>query len=252
MKKIVLINLLFLSHFVSLGQQIPDQVATQANLNYQKSRFQDAISLYNQVLKMGYESSNLYYNIGNAYYKIKDYTSAVYYYEKALKLEPGNSDARFNLILANSSIPDKIDSLPQLFFKKWWNNLLESYSLDEFAIGIIVFFITALLIFATFLVTRVRIVKQFAFWLGMLTLLLAATAGLAAISQQNRIKVNSSAIIFTSTVSVKSSPDAISTDLFVIHEGTKVELLDSLGDWNEIKIANGSKGWIKKEDYKKI
>lgn len=252
MKKIVLVSFLFISHFISLAQQSPDQIAEQANLNYQKSRFQNAISLYNQIIKLGYESSNLYYNLGNSYYKIKDYTSAIYYYEKALKLEPGNSDARFNLILANSSIPDKIDSLPQLFFKRWWTNLLESYSLDQFAKGIIVFLIVSLLFYAAYLVARVRIVKQLSFWLGTIMVCLTIIVSIAVISQRNSLNLHSSAIIFNPVVSVKSSPDIISTDLFVIHQGTKVELLDSVGDWREIKIVNGSKGWIRKNDYKII
>jgi tetratricopeptide (TPR) repeat protein len=251
-KKPAIFILLFCIHLPVIAVPSQDQLAAEANNAYQHSQFQKSIDIYNKVINNGFESASLYYNLGNAYYKLKDYTSAVYYYEKALKLAPGNSDIRFNLMLANNNIPDKIEQIPELFFKRWWTTLSGAFNLDQFAYGIIALLLLSLILFGVYLVSVKLVVKKTAFWAGTVMLLFTLFVFFSSLAKHNLLINHPEAIIFTPTVSVKSSPDPASTDLFVIHEGIKVELLDSIGDWNEIKIANGSRGWVMKADFRKI
>lgn len=211
---------------------------------YAEAKYDSAAMNYQKVLDAGYHSAEIYYNYGNTFYKQDEIPSAILYYEKALKLEPGNENVLFNLRLANSRIQDKIESVPQLFFVRWYVDLFNMYSVDSWAKrSLILFSIFALMSLLYFLGKNVYIRKT-GFFLGLIFLFLSAT-GLfltykKAASQNNQ----AAAIVFLPAITVKSSPNANGVDLFVIHEGTKVQVIDKVGYWCEIKIANGSVGWV--------
>lgn len=158
----------------------------------------------------------------------------------------------FNLEIANGRIIDKIEPVPQFFLFKWWDLLVKSRTMEQWARVSIFSFIIFLVMALVFLLARLVWLRKTGFWVGVLSLALFILSFILANQQYNSFNHRSEAIIFTPTVTVKSSPRDNSTDIFVIHEGLKVQLTNQVGDWYEIKIADGSKGWIKENDVKLI
>jgi tetratricopeptide (TPR) repeat protein len=248
---IIIILLLLLTGFsgYSLGQQ---ENIVKANKAYSAGSYTTAADLYNKVVAGGYEAPELYYNLGNAYFKMNDYARAILWYERAKRLDPGNEDIDFNLNVANTKISDKIDPLPELFYKRWLNGILHLYSVDMWATLGIFMFIAGLLGGVLYLVSHILILRKIGFWSAVVLLLLAVFSLLFAWSSYSFTKSTMEAIVFAPTITVKSSPDDKSTDLFVVHEGTKVRLLDNINGWYEIRIANGSVGWLPVTSLEKI
>lgn len=220
----------------------------EGNAAYNEGNYDQAITLYNQVVDAGMESADLYYNMGNTYYKMKSYPMAILYYEKALKLEPGNEDIRTNLEIANLAIVDKINVIPQSFVVKWWNGLKQSFSADGWAWISVAAFGMLLLCLFIFLMSRRTGLRKAGFFAGLLMVVCLALSLLFAIGQHRDMKYHDEAIVMTPTVTVKSSPSENGVDLFVLHEGTKVSILDSAMDWNKVRIADGSEGWLMASD----
>jgi tetratricopeptide (TPR) repeat protein len=243
MKKAVLIFGLF---FLSIWLFAVDNqtIIAQANKAYSEGMYNNALDMYKQVLKSGYESADLYYNIGNASYKVNDFTSAILYYEKAIKLDPGNADYAFNLKIANGKISDKIEPIPELFYRRWYHSLVTQFSADTWAKAGVVIFVLSLLFGALYFISRVLFIRKIGFWTGIILLVITFFSLLFAYQNYSKLQSQDEAIIFAPTVTIKSSPDEKSIDLFVLHEGTKVQLIDHIGTWYEIRIANGSVGWL--------
>ncbi len=178
--------------------------------------------------------------------------SAILYYEKAKKITPNDEDVNFNLSIANSMIVDKIEQVPELFYKKWWNYFYNAFNEDTWTMLSLFSWIILLFFIGLFLITKTRSIKKLAFYLGLLFLLI--TIGTFGLSSQKYYytKENKEAIIFTPTITAKSSPTQSSVDLFVIHEGTKVQIMDEVQGWVKIKIRNGSIGWLPGDSVKRI
>ncbi len=225
---------------------------SEANKSYSENNFEQAISLYEKVLENGMESAEVYYNLGNAYFKINDMPSAILFYEKARKLNPNDEDILKNLEIANSRIVDKIENMPEIFYKQWWKNLLYIFSVDEWATISLVFFALIFVMLLVFLLTNIYWVKKSSFWFGIVFIVISGTTWMLANQKHKSFTQDHQAIIFTPTITVKSSPTETGVDLFVIHEGTKVQITDHVGDWYEVKIPNGSLGWLKAQDIRKI
>jgi tetratricopeptide (TPR) repeat protein len=224
----------------------------KGNKAYSAGSFSTAVELYKKVVDAGYESPELFYNIGNSYFKMNDYPSAILWYERAKRLDPGNEDIDFNLNVANTKISDKIEPLPELFYKRWFNGLVQLFSVDTWATMCLTLFIACLLCGVLYLASRVLILRKIGFWFGFGLLLMAGFSMIFAWSSYSFTKATTEAIVFAPTITVKSSPDEKSTDLFVVHEGTKVRLLDNISGWYEIRIANGSIGWLPASSLEKI
>ncbi len=218
------------------------------NMAYNEGNYDQALSIYTQIQDAGQESVPLYYNMGNTYYKLKDYPMAILYYEKALKLDPGNEDVRVNLEIANLAIVDKINQIPQSFLAKGWNGLKTLFSTDGWAWVSVAAFALLLLCLFLFLMSRKMAWRKAGFFVGLLSLLCLAASVAFAIGRHIDQQQQDEAIIVTPTVTVKSSPNASSVDLFVLHEGTKVRILDAAESWNKVKIADGSVGWLPSDD----
>jgi tetratricopeptide (TPR) repeat protein len=248
----LIFSLFLFTYAISEAQTQNTELIKQANQAYSKQDYAKATELYKKVIVNGYESFELYYNLGNSYFKTGQLSSAILYYEKARKLNPSDEDLNFNLKVANSRIVDKIDVIPELFIKTWSNNLVSFLNADNWAkltvITSCLFFILLLL----YLFSGTMILRKFAFWFSILFLIIAATSFVFAKHQFNDVNKIKEAIVFTPTVNIKSSPDQNSIDLFVIHEGLKVRVIDQINDWYEIRIANGSKGWVKNTDIEII
>jgi len=224
-----------------------DSLVSEGNRHYMDREYDLAVKCYSEVINMGYESGELYYNLGNAYYKQENLPRAILNYEKALLLKPGNVDIRQNLALANYRIVDKIDSIPDFFLHRWVNYFQGLFSPDRWAIVSIILFMLALTTFLWFILSSSYRAKGMSFSFGFLLLMLSFISILTMRSRTQKLLRSESAIIMVSSVNAKSSPDEQSTNIFVLHEGTKVMLVDSVQKWREIRIADGNKGWVPDE-----
>lgn len=250
------IKLFFLIPFIScvcisgvLAQETPLKEAEQA---YKQEDYYKAIELYEEILKTHGDSYGVYYNLGNAYYKAGRIAPSILNYERALLINPGDQDTRFNLEIAKLKAVDKIEPIGDFFIKEWFRAVQNRFSIDTWAtIGIICFllFIGCLIMF--FFSKWMRLRKT-GFYLGIFLLVLVFCTNIFAHIQKNAFINRVGAIVFTPTVTIKSSPDASGTDLFVLHEGTKVFVKSSLGEWDEIELEDGHVGWILQKDLEKI
>ncbi len=217
-----------------------------ANEHYTKGEFEKAIELYEQILNSEVESSEIYFNLGNAYYKSNKTTMAILNYERAKKLAPNDEDILSNLELAQKHVIDKIEVLPELFIKKWIWAFENSLSSDTWAIYSVIGFIIFLIFFLLFLFSNKIIIKKISFVIGLL-LFVFSVVGFKTSYKLKKNSINiKEAIIVSPAVTVKSSPDESGTDLFLLHEGLKVNLTDSLGEWRKIKLSDGNVGWLEK------
>jgi tetratricopeptide (TPR) repeat protein len=230
----------------------PEITIAKANKAYADGFYANAVELYKSVITAGYESIDLYYNLGNACYKQNDFASSILYYEKARKLDPGNEDVNFNLKIANTKITDKIEPIPELFYKRWFKKLIESFSVDKWSKFGLAFLCLGLVGGLFYVVSKNLLSRKAGFWLGIFFVFVSLFSFLFAWQSYDDIMHRKEAIIFTPTVTIKSSPDEKSIDLFVLHEGAKVELIDNIGTWYEIRIANGSVGWLIASSVEKI
>lgn len=229
-----------------------NQIILKANKAYSASSYTEAVELYSKVVESGFEAPELYYNLGNSYFKMNDYASAILWYERAKRLDPGNEDIEFNLNVANTKISDKIEPLPELFYKRWFYGLVLLLPIDTWATLALILLVAGLAGLVLFLASRVLIIRKIGFWSGALFLLFSISFLALSWSGKMYLTTTSYAVVFSPTITVKSSPDDKSTDLFVVHEGTKVILLDNIGGWYEIRIANGSVGWLPVNSLVKI
>jgi tetratricopeptide (TPR) repeat protein len=229
-----------------------DVIIKEAEIAYTQEDYNKAVELYEDILKANGSSAEIYYNIGNAYYKADRIAPAILNYERALILDPGDVDIRFNLQMAKEKTVDKIEPLGEFLLLKWMKTIRNMAAVDSWAIlGIICFsgFIVCLLLF--FFSRWIRL-KKMGFYAGSLFLVLVVFVNIFAHHQKNEIINRKSAIVFAPTVTVKSSPDASGTDLFILHEGTKVFIKSSLGDWKEIELEDGNVGWMPDKDMEVI
>jgi tetratricopeptide (TPR) repeat protein len=253
MKKLLILT--FLIPFVIRTMAQPAEfhaLMQQANQYYAENQYRAAIEMYEKILAGRYESPELYFNLGNSYFKEGDIPSAILFYEKALKLDPTDQDIRFNLDLANSRIIDKIEPLPEFFLKAWWRSARESLSSDQWARLAIIALILVLSSAFVFFAVRSVLLRKVSFWAGIAFIMLLFFSILFSTGSYRHYQQTGTAIIFTPTVTVKSSPNENSVDLFVIHEGTRVSIIDQVEGWSEIRLANGNVGWIKATVYRTI
>lgn len=237
--------LLGLISFLHVSAQDSTQVLWErANALYTTEEYQKAVSAYEQIRDAGQESSRLYYNLGNAYYKTGDINNAILNYERAKLLAPQDPDINFNLNLANQHVVTEIEALPQPFFLRWRNRIINLYPADAWAgisIGAFIFFLGLL---GLFIFSRSSFVKKISFWFGIMAVVVSGFTFSFAASQKEKINQRKHAIVFCPRITVKSAPAETSTDLFLLYEGVKVEVSDSVNTWKEIKLPDGNVGWL--------
>ena len=223
-----------------------------ANDLYRAVKYEEAARAYEKILANGYEGPALYYNLGNAWYKAGNVPAAILNYERAKRLDPGDEDIRHNLALANLRIVDRIEPIPRLFFVEWWEDLLAAASPSGWGTAAIAALWGAVILLGAFRIVRGRLARQFTLLPGVLLMLFTAFAFTAGAIQGGRETSESAAILFSATAPVKSAPDPGSTDLFVLHEGVRVDLLDAVGEWRKIRLADGKVGWLPAGDLQVI
>jgi len=252
-KKYSLLILIVTTCLISQGQSsaVNDSVAT-ANQLYNTAKYQDAIRKYQYVLGQGFESSELYFNLGNAYYKSGNATYAILNFERAKKLSPNDDDIRYNLELARTLIVDNIVSLPEGGFLRWMKQLISSKSINFWGTFSIATFFSFLFLFGLFLLSRTFRVKRLAFWFSIAAISLSAVTFTFGTTMKSKLVNHKSAVITDRSVKVKASPSETGTELFIVHEGVTVQLTEKLGDWVNVSLPDGNKGWIKEESIIRI
>ncbi|HEV8538843.1 MAG TPA: tetratricopeptide repeat protein [Bacteroidota bacterium] len=250
MKHWYVISFIFISR-LALAQEASLQFE-QANQLYRSADYQGAAKMYDLVVKNGYESAALYYNLGNAHFKLKDIPSAILNYERARRLAPHDDDVQYNLRLANLRVVDKIEPVPQIFFIEWWSSIMSSLSSGGWAVLAIVSLWCTAVCGAITLLMRSPGAQKISLGICVASLLLCVLGFTGTIRQYRHEQNDQTAIVFSPSIPVKSSPDAQSTDLFVLHEGVKVDLLDTVGEWKKIRLADGKMGWIPAEGIRVI
>jgi tetratricopeptide (TPR) repeat protein len=237
---------------LSFGNNDVQALFDKGNQLYAKAQYPQALVVYQQVLKAGYQSAPLYFNMGNASYRNNDVASAILYYEKARKLAPGDEDINFNIRFANLRTADRVEEAPEFFLTRWWHNFILALSLDALAIISIGLMLLAGLTLIAYLFTQSVTFKKVSFYSAIIIFFFSLAAIFVANRQSNYFESHHQAIIFSGTVTVKSSPASSAKALFVLHEGTKVDVIGTNNNRLRIKLANGSEGWIGISDVKEI
>ena len=230
-----------------------DELWQNANAAYEQGDWAGATDIYTKIADQGYESAQLYYNMGNAYYRQQEPAKAVLYYERALKLDPANEDAIYNLNHVNSLLQDKIEPVPEFFLKEWMRSVSGLMSSNAWAVTTLVLLAVTLALMLVFRMAASLAWRRVGFFTGLVTLLLMIAALSFSLWQKNDYNSHDGAVIMSTVTSVKSSPTAEnSTDLFILHEGTKVKVLKKTGAWTNISLADGRQGWVRTSDLELI
>lgn len=218
---------------------------TSANTAYRSGDYKSASVQFEELLKTGNKAHEVYFNLGNSYYKQKEFAKAILNYERAYRMDPSDEDVQHNLRLAYANTIDKIEPVPLLFYERWWENILSSASPGTWAWIAISCLWTGILLAVLYLYSKTINERKRNFLLSGSLIISSLLLFFIAASSYTRLHNEKSAIIMEASAYVKSSPDAKSTNLFMLHEGTRIRIIDELEGWKQIKIANGNVGWIK-------
>jgi tetratricopeptide (TPR) repeat protein len=244
----LLFTLLFLSY--NLVAQTTEELFNKANNHYEQKEYNEALKLYNQIEETGIFSSEIYFNKANCYYKTNAIASAILYYEKALKLNPNDDDIQFNLGLTQLKLVDKLAVVPQPFYKKWISSLKNILTVDEWSkVGLLMMYLFFVL-FIVFLFSNSYKLKRKAFSVSIVSLLLSVCA--ISIAYYSFSTQKEEAILMQDNAYVKSAPSEQSEDLFILHEGTKIERLEIFNEWSKIKLSDGMIGWVESSSIQLI
>ncbi len=249
MKKLLYLLILLVS-FSSFGQN--ETLFNQGKELYKNGKYQQAVTAWMQILDKGEHSAELYFNLGNAQYKLNHIGPSIYYYEKALQLSPNDSDIKINLAFAENARIDSIEPLPKTVFAKWYQSVSGIFTFEGWAVLAVAFsvFFVALFLFYYFAFSEKR--KRLLFVSSMFAgVLLVASLTMAFFTYGDYSK-NQPAIIFASEIEVKTEPSMGSNVAFTLHEGTKVQISAQDGNWFRITLADGKDGWIPSTDLKQL
>jgi len=246
MKKIIFIFLLITQVFFAQNG------FEKGNELYQKLKYDQAAKAYESVLKTNKHSAELYFNLGNCYYKMNEVAPAIYNYEKALVLKPNDSEILNNLKFAQKLTIDEIKVVPKVGFAKLVQNFTSTFHYNTWAWISVLLATTFLLFFIGYYFSQISVSKRL-FFFGMFVLVLMLLISVsAAIFEKNHYEIEKPAIVFAETAEVKSEPQKLGANIFVLHEGTKVYVEETLDDWKKIQLTDGTEGWIEKNAIKEV
>jgi tetratricopeptide (TPR) repeat protein len=224
----------------------------KGNTLYNQGEYKDAVEAYKAILDEGVHSAELYYNLGNAYYKLNEVAPSVYYYEKALQLAPNDNDIQNNLAFARNMTIDAIQAIPEAGFSKFLNGITNTMTFDGWAKTAVVFVCCFVVLFLGYYFAYATLWKRLAFIGSMASLVLMAITLSLAFHKFNLDNNDKPAIVFAKESKVRSEPNTRSEEAFTLHEGTKVQILENVTNWRKIKLADGKTGWIPDEDIKAL
>jgi len=247
-RALMIISILATCFMVAESRDLQDLFQT-GNQYYLDGKYEMAVQSYQSIIDSGFASAELYYNLGNAYYKSHDITMALVNYERARILKPNDPEINHNLVIAREFVVDRIEVLPEFFLRRAYVDFVKIFDADIWALVSVITFGLALGLFLAYFFLNQLFIRKMSFWTGILFILISASTFLFALQQNNLVTRHHQAIILTPSVTIKSSPDEDSgTDLFLLHEGTKVTISDELGDWREVILSDGNSGWLKETD----
>ena len=249
MKKSLYIVVLFLSTIVTAQNET---LFEQGSTLYNDGKYAEAIDKYNAILDSGEHSEALYFNLGNAHYKLNNIAPSIYYYEKALQLSPNDADVINNMAFAKNMTIDAIDVIPDVGFSKIINNVIHLLSFDDWAILAVVSVLLFVVLFLFYYFTYSTSKKRLAFIGSLASLFIMFLTLTLAFQKYNLVKKDKPAIVYVQESQVKSEPNLRSKEAFRLHEGTKVQILDTVNDWKKIKLTDGKIGWISSQDIKEL
>ncbi|MEP0861278.1 MAG: hypothetical protein HRF52_07545 [Ignavibacterium sp.] len=242
--QIILTIILFNSVF---AQSSVEELMKKANQFYVNGQFEEAIKTYEAITRQGYEGTSLFYNLGNAYYRIGKIGYAIMYYEKAAKLSPDDEDVKHNLQLAQMNVKDKIEALPSFFLFRIWESILSGLSADGWTMMSYALFLLFLFALGFYFFAK-NIAQQkaafYSFVVLLIFFLVSASLLIVKLNQESKLKHG---IVLNTSLTAKTSPDPQGKDTFVIHEGLKVKVEDKLDKWIKIRLEDGQIGWVEKE-----
>ena len=225
-----------------------DSLMKQGNQSYQDKKYDQAVDDYQKVIDMGFTGRSLYYNLGNSYYRVGKLGLAILFYEKALRISPGDDDVIHNLAIANAKTVDKIDALPRFFIFQWWESALALFSLRGWTNILYALYILLLLSIGAYFFARRTAVQRLSVYAGLVSAFLLIVVGVVWGVNVNRTMTVKDAVVTAPTATVKLSPDPSSNDAFVVHEGLKVRELDKVDTWIRIRLQDGKQGWIQQDE----
>jgi tetratricopeptide (TPR) repeat protein len=244
-KRYILIILLISLYFgIAVSQDTSKDKFYQGVTYFTAGSYKEALKAWTEIYNTGVRSANLDYNIGNAYFKLNNIPSAILYYERAYLLKPADEDINYNLQIARTLIVDRFQEIPELFFVRWYNFVSLFLSTNSWAKISMTSFVLFLLLLSLYIYSPRHRYKVIGFWLAVFFIVMSLTSLAFTVRNKSLVYNSHKAIISTPLVSGKSSPDKSGNDLFILHEGTKVTVEDEVGEWTEIRLSDGNKGWI--------
>lgn len=244
------IIIILIGCFCGFGFSQNNQSFEEANALYNEAKYAEAIHKYESILDTGVHSAELYFNLGNANYKLNNVAPTIYYYEKALQLQPNDKDIQNNLAFAQNMTIDAIDKVPEVGFSRILKNIVNTFHKDtwaKIAVGAVLLFV---LLFLMYHFSYATTKKRIAFVTSILSLLIACFSVVMAFQKQGLANKDNPAIVFAQESRVKSEANKTSEEVFRLHEGAKVQVLDTYKSWVKIQLSNNSEGWIPEEDIK--
>ena len=252
MKKTLYVILLVCAAFSASAAENIDTLLTRAEMYYTQKQYDSALTLYMQIYDQNLRSADLFYNIGNTYFKSDDVAHSILWYERALLLDPKHHEAHNNLAFVNARQIDKVEVLPSGIVTQFFGSIYQFFSYTAWAVLSLIFLIVFLAALILFLFTQSVGIKKLAFGVGIVSLTAAILSLVCANAHNNMIKNNNEAIIMEATVTIKTEPAKTAADLVTVHEGLKVEFLKTHGEWANIRLLDGKEGWVRKDYVEKI
>lgn len=249
MKQTIYLLLLFIST-LSFAQN--ETLFTEANQAYADENYEVAVSKYEKILDDGYSSKAVYFNLGNSHYKLNNVGPSIYYYEKALMLDPSDEDTQNNITYSRQMTIDAIDTVPKTGVSKLVNNIIGKLSVSGWAWLAVVASITFVVLMLLYYFASASLKKRLFFIFGSLSVIIAIVAIVFAFQQQDVMENQEYGIIFPEEVTVRAEPNPRAEQLFLLHEGTKARILYDFDDWRKIELADGKQGWMLKAEIKAL
>jgi tetratricopeptide (TPR) repeat protein len=243
-RNILLLILLSFLPVSAISQETVSEKFIRGTGSFTAGDFEKALEIWIEIYNTGYRSPELEYNIGNAYFKLNNIPEAILFYERAYLRKPADEDINYNLQIARTLVVDRFEEIPELFFVRWYNFLALVMSTNSWARLSLTTFILCLIFLSIYFYTSRYKLKVMGFWLAILLLIVSLVSLALTFRNKTLVYDNKNAIIFSPVVNGKSSPDISGTDLFVLHEGTKVSVEDEVGEWLEIRLSDGNIGWV--------
>jgi tetratricopeptide (TPR) repeat protein len=248
--KSILYILILLFSTLSFAQS--DTIFEEANALYNDGNYTEALSKYTSILEQDEHSAELYYNIANAHYKLNNVAPSIYYYEKALLLKPNDKEILNNIAYARNMTIDAIEIVPEVGFSRLIKNVTNTMVFDNWAKLSIVLVVLFVLLFLMYYFSQSTSKKRLAFITSLSSLILAFITLAFAFNSYGLEKKNQPAIVFAQESQIKSEPNLRSTEAFKLHEGTKVQVIDTVTNWSRIKLSDGKTGWVVSNDIKML